>query len=146
MKNVFYVSFAFAAFLLLSDAPAWAQADEESHIYVVTTWKTVMPDDGTAAARDSLTALYADNVVKKNELIVSERNMRHLMGSDLRDWVVITEYRNWNDIDAAADRSNELFQEYWDTPEKRREFNRAFFTYFGTHSDELYTDLPQFAK
>ena len=134
--------------LAVLSAPVRAQDMEEDggNIFVVQTWDALMPEDGRAAERDSLLALWYEHVITPNEFIVSEKNLRHLYGADSGDWIVITEYRTWNEIDEADRRNTELFQLRWATPEARRAFNRALGKYFGGHADEILTDLPQFAK
>lgn len=144
--------YSLALILILAvvvNVPAWAQAEDEEdggHLFVVQTFDAVIPEGGRAAERDSLLELWYEHVVTPNEFIVSERNLRHLYGSDSGDWIVITEYRTWNDIDEAGRRSDELFRLRWATPEARRAFNRALGKYFGGHTDEIYTDLPDLGK
>lgn len=125
---------------------ASSQTEDDGHIFVIVTWETLRPEGGTVAERDSLMTLFYDQMIKKNEYIVSEKNLWHLYGKNSGDWVVITEYANWADIEKASDRQNELMQEKWTTPEERRTFNRALAKYFGNHSDEIYQEVTQLAK
>lgn len=122
------------------------QNQDEGHFFVMVTWETLRPEGGTRAELDSLLSLYQENVIQKNELIVSEKNLWHLYGRNSQDWIVLTEYANWNDIEASVERNNELIAEQWPDPEERRAFNRALTKYFGKHSDEIYLSAPQFDK
>lgn len=64
--------------------PALSQdQEEERHVYVIQTWKTVMPEDGSAAERDSLFSEWFEAVPKKNNKILSAVNLRHFYGSDM---------------------------------------------------------------
>jgi len=119
---------------------------EEGHFYVIMTWKTVMPEGGSAEERDSLLLEFQEAVTKKNEKILSSRNLRHYYGSDLRDWVVITEYETWADIEEAGKIGDELCKQKWPDEEERKEYFRKIMKYFSTHSDEIYKDLPKFGK
>ena len=146
MKNKNY-SFALVITVcfLLSTSLAFTQ-EEEGHLYVVTTWKTVMPEGGSAAERDSLLLEWVEGVMKKNDKILSQKNFRHYYGSDLRDWVVITEYKTWADIEESSKINKELNKQKWPDDKERKEFFKKLMKYFGTHSDEIYMEMPKFGK
>jgi hypothetical protein len=132
----------FAAFLLFN-VNSFAQ---DGSYYTVTTWKISVPENGSNAEFNELMKEWYDKVVSKNEKIISERVMRHQSGGDMRDWVFITEYANWNDIDAAGTRQNELVQEAWPNETDRKEFFKKFFSYTDTHSDEILQEIPDLRK
>ncbi|RPI70401.1 MAG: hypothetical protein EHM47_12205 [Ignavibacteriales bacterium] len=119
---------------------------QDGSYYTVTTWKITTPEGGTNAEFNEIMKEWYDKVVSKNEKIISERVLRHLSGSDGRDWIFITEYASWNDINDAATRQNELVQEAWPDEGDRREFFRKFFSYTGTHSDEILQEIPDLRK
>ena len=146
MRNKIYTFvLAIAVCCLLLNSLSFTQ-EEERHFYVVTTWKTVMPEGGTAAERDSLMLEWVEGVLKKNDKIISQKNFRHYYGSDVRDWVIITEYKTWGDIEEAAKISQELNKKKWQDDKKRAEFFKNLMKYFGTHSDEIYREMPKFGK
>ena len=118
----------------------------QNHHYTVTTWKVYVPEGGSMTEFNSLLQEYYDKVVSKNEFIISEKVMRHLSGSDMHDWVFITEYASWNDIDAASERQDELFEEGWPDEKSRQEFNKKFFSYAKTHSDEILVEQAKLRK
>ena len=132
----------FAAFLLFNGS-SFAQ---DGHYYTVSTWKISIPEDGSNAEFSEIMKEWYDKVVSKNEKIVSEKVLRHSSGSDGRDWVFITEYASWNDIDAADERQNELVEAAWPNENERREFFKKFFKYADTHSDEILRELPELRK
>ena len=144
MKKAYCIPLALVASLVFLSAPARAQ--DESHVFLVTTWETLMPEGGSAAERNAIISQWTDEVTANNEYIVSQTHLRHLYGSDSGQWIVITEFRNWNDIEAADPRDTELFLAHWTTPEEQEEFNSTFGKYFGGHSDEIYSELSQFNK
>jgi hypothetical protein len=133
--------------VLISSIDSYAQEEEEEgHYYTVTTWKFKVPADGSNAELDSLLKVWQEEVVLKNDKILSEKVLRHLWGSDMRDWVFITEYANWNDIKEAGEMQGKLVEAAWPDKEDRKEFFKSFNKYGVTHSDELYMDLPALAK
>ena len=123
-----------------------AQEQEKPHVFVVTTWKSTMPHNGTTAERDSLLMLWHNNVTMKNDLILSVQNFKHGYGSDLRDWVVVVEFAEWAHITEAAEKDTELAKNFWKTDEEMQEFWKKFLKYWDTHSDEIYWDVPEFNK
>jgi len=88
-----------------------------------------------------------DNVINKNEYIISQRALRHMWGNNSLDLVFITEYNSFSDIEKAQARNTELFREAWATSEERQAYNRAVSNYFGNrHSDEIYQEDPNQRK
>jgi hypothetical protein len=146
MKNTIqYFVLAFLVFLMLINISAFAQEEEEQgHIFTVSTFKGVMPEGGSAAERDSL-LLVGVELQKMNPKQLSVKLLRHRWGNDFQDWVFITEYASWADIEAAGNIDEENFKKKW--PDKDwEEYLRAVGKYFPTHSDEIYTELPKFGK
>ncbi len=125
---------------------AFAQEEKEApHIFIVTTHRAVMPDDGSPAERDSLIAI-AVEIANQNPKVLSRTELRHAWGSDNHDWVIITEYKTWGDIEAAGKVAQELNEKKWPDAKQRREFFQKIGKYFDGHSDEIYRELPQFKK
>ncbi len=146
MKNpIQYLALMLAVCFLLVSNATFAQEEEEGHLYVVTTWKTVMPDDGTEAERDSLIMVFVE-VQNSNQKVLSRLELRHTYGSDSHDWVIITKYKSLADIEEAGKISQELNRKKWPDEKERQGFFRALGKYFDGHSDEIYTELPQFGK
>jgi hypothetical protein len=115
--------------------------DNNGHVFTVTTFQINNPEDGSIAEFDSLNQLYTDKVIKKNEKIISQVNLRHFWGSDSRQFVIITEYKNMDDMLAANEVNNKLLIEGWPDKEERNKYNKAGSKYFGYHSDEIYTEV-----
>ena len=52
------------------------------------------------------------------------------------------ELKTWEDVLNFNQKANELFEEHWDTKEKRKAYNDAYNKYFtGQHSDEIYQEV-----
>jgi len=129
-----------AAFLLFNSS-SFAQ---DGHYYTSTTWKISTPGDN--AEFNAMLKEWHDKVVAKNDKIVSEKVLRHAYGNDMRDWVFITEYASWADIDAAGEVQNKLIEEAWPNKDERKKFFDTFWKYVVTHSDEIYQESPELKK
>ena len=127
-------------FLLVSSTLMFAQP--AGNVVVMNNAELSLSNEGSIAEFDSLTQLYNTNVLDKNELILSYKVVRHWWGNNNRDFVTIYEVKSWEDVLAANQRNNELFQEAWSTKEARKEYNDAYNKYFtGEHSDEIYQEV-----
>ncbi|MHC4103621.1 MAG: hypothetical protein ACYSR9_01675 [Planctomycetota bacterium] len=129
---------------LLVNSIVFAQEEEGGNVVIITTHKRIMPDDGSVAERDSLLAILTE-IQKRNDKILSVKNLRHRWGHNFYDWVVIWEVKNWADVEAAGDMNEEIFEKMY--PDKKySELLQGLGKYFPTHSDEIYTELPKFGK
>lgn len=141
------ILFCFVALALLLPTPdAQLYAQDEGHVYLVTTYKTAMPEGGSMRERDSLLALAFDWSVKKNDKILSERELVHWFTNDSQEWIVITELKDWADIEAAGKMDEELMKKAIPDDKKRREFNQRLAKYFPTHSDKIMREMPKLRK
>lgn len=120
--------------------------DNQGHYYTVTTWKIKSPDDGSRKEFMDMMKEWHQKVTLKNSKIISERSMAHASGSDMRDFVIITEYASWNDIEAANEEQNKLVEKGWPDKEKRKAFFKRFWQYAETHSDEICQGVPALRK
>ena len=121
----------------------WAQ---EGHYYEITTWKLQVTQDGPRDELNSLMKQFSENVVFKNDKVISQKIMHHVSGADVRDVVIISEYANWNDIDAANKLQNKLIDEAWPTDDERGKFFKSWGKYVVTHADEIYQEIPELSK
>ncbi len=146
MRNFSFLLTAIMLFTFFFSSIIFAQ-DESSHVFTVSTFEFSLPDEGSAAEFDSLNTLYMNNVINKNEYIISQRALRHLWGHNSLDLVYITEYNSFADIEKGLDRNTELFREAWATSEERQAYNAAVNKYFGNHhSDEIYQEVTNQRK
>ena len=114
----------------------------QGNVVVVNNAELAFSGEGSISVFDSLTVEYNKWCMDKNEYVISYRVVRHWWGNNNRDFVTITEVKSWEDVLNFNQRANELFEEHWNTPEKRKEFNDAYSKYFtGQHSDEIYQEV-----
>ncbi len=134
------VSLCFLLTVALAFSGMLYAQEEDPHVFTVVTIELLDPEDGSNAEFDSLGAFWYENAVKKNEFIVSEITMSHLWGSNSSDFVVVTEYKNFADIEKAFNRNFELIEEAIPDKEERAKYYKASSKYFGNHSDEIYQE------
>jgi len=144
MKHLFqFVAIIIIAFLFFNDS-SFAQ---DGNVVYVQTWQFQMPEGGSWAEFDSLSALINEHVVSKNDKILSQRIVRHYWGSDSRQLIFIREYANIEDVVGDDDTGDNLFKEWMPTEKDREAFGEAYGKYFqGHHSDEIYSEIPGTSK
>ena len=131
----------FLIILIINCGTVEAQS-ELGNVVIMNFSKFKFPDEVSVPEFDSLTYLYNVNVLGKNEYILKYKVVRHWWGNNTKDFIVLYEVKNWEDVIKASTRNNELFEEYWDTPESRRQFNEAYDKYFTVkHPDEIYHEV-----
>lgn len=146
MKKSIWKKFLLPAFVAFAPLTVWAQ-NSETNVVNVTQLKTIWPENGSGAIRDSLVAIYNDMVVKKNEYILSHREYAHYYTGNSKDYFIIEEYKDMASMEKAADRSSELEKQAWPDKEKAKAFFDAMGAYFEEwHGDGLYRTNPKLSK
>ena len=135
MRNT---SICFVLMVALAFSGILYAQEEEPHVYAVVTFELLSPEDGSDAEYDSLGAFWTVNAVKKNEFIVNQILMSHMWGSNSSDFVVITEYKTFADIEKGQNLNFDLIEEAIPDKEERDKYYKEFFKYLGNHSDEIY--------
>jgi len=134
------------AILLLTLFIPTSGTAQEGHYFTITTWKLSIPENGSRSELQAHLKEFSEKVSFKNDKIISEKVLHHISGADLRDLVVISEYANWNDIEAAANMQNDLMETAWPNEEERNAFYKSWNKYVVTHSDEIYQENPDLTK
>ena len=147
MQRLFQLfAFALTAVVLFSVVPAFSQDTNNDHYYTMTTWKIRVPEGGSRAEFADLMKEWAEKVTRKNPKVVSETVLQHAWSDDNRDVIIISEYANWNDIEAAQDEQDKLVKAGWPDEEARKAFNKKFGSYFMYHSDGIFVGRPELGK
>jgi hypothetical protein len=146
MKNKHHVWLLAAAILLSCCLPAHAQ-DNNFNVVAITKLKMKMVEGGSRAERDSLIAIYVDKVIKKNSFILSHMECSHWFTDDNTDYIVIEEYKTFDDMTAANEMSIKLEDEAWPDEKQRDAFLDAMNAYFEDwHGDMLMRKYPGTSK
>lgn len=141
MTTYLKTSILFSVILFFNCETIIAQS-EHSNVIIMNFSKFKFPDEVSVPEFDSLTYLYNINVFEKNEYILNYKVVRHWWGNNTKDFIVIYEVKNWEDVIKASTRNNELFEEYWETPEARKLFRETYDKYFTVkHPDEIYHEV-----
>ena len=123
-----------------------SNAQNANHVYTIQKWRVVIPANGSSAELDKLLQEWHDKIVMKNDKVISEIVMRHNTGSDSRDLLFVTEYANWNDIDAADKIQWNLVDQAWPNKDDRKEYFDTWNKYGRFHSDEIMTEKSKLRK
>jgi hypothetical protein len=142
MKKLAFSLFLTLAVMLLSTS----NFAQDGNYYVMTTWKFMVPEDGSNSELNNLMKEWHEKVIMKNDKIVSEKVFVHRSGLDMRDWVFLSEYSSWSDIEAANDVQNQLVAEGWQDEAERDKFFDNFWKYVVTHSDEILMEKSELSK
>lgn len=133
---------AFFALLLLSTSSS-AQEDK-SYLITVTKfhWNMNLKDfkleEWKAVEKE-----YLDKVVKKNPLIVGQDILTHYFTDDNTEILLVTVYENWDAIEKAGEKDDELVKAAWpDEKARKAYFDKKNAYYAGNHSDEIYASVP----
>ncbi|MFI5218977.1 MAG: hypothetical protein ACHQNT_05755 [Bacteroidia bacterium] len=142
------ISMMVAIAILFMYADTSAQPGTENYTTVnVQMLKTKWPEKGTLKSRDSLVAIYNDNVIKKNEYIMNHREYSHWFTANNKDYMVIEEYKNFDAMEKSFEMNTELEKKAWPDEKKRKEFMDAMNAYFEDwHGDALYRSNPVLSK
>lgn len=143
MKQLFTSLGLLLCTVLLTVPAVNAQTDTQPYISVTTThWDFSNPDNNyeswKAAEKE-----YRDKVVNKNEYILATAVYTHLYTDDSREVVMVQSYPNWEAIDKAQQRNEELAKEAWpDEAARKAFFDKLNSHYSDWHSDEIYQMMP----
>ena len=137
-----------AALCCFMAAQTSAQPGTENYKTInVQMMKTKHVENGSIKQRDSLVAIYNNNVVKKNDKILSHREFSHWFTANNKDYMVIEEYKDLASMEEAFKLSDELEKKAWPDEKKRKEFMDAMNAYFEDwHGDNLYRMNPDLSK
>ena len=117
---------------------------QDKEVYITATtahWN--WDNDGSNERWLELEKAWHDNVVVKNEHILSSGVYHHMYTEDNSEVVFITVYPTWNDIELAGKRASELAKEAWPDDEERSKTGQERNAYYSTyHSDEIWVSLP----
>jgi hypothetical protein len=129
---------------LIINKPGFAQ-DDEGPIYLIRYHKAVMPEGGSVAERDSL-IMELVKLHKSNQKVVSVKTLIPYDIGESRDWVIIYEYKKYEDIEAATKIDFELNKKRWPDDVEREMFFQRLSDYFPEHTDQVYMENPKFRQ
>ena len=85
---------------------------------------------------------YFNKVTSKNDLILNSGVYTHYFTPDNSEVMLVNVYRNWEDIEKANEKNQELIKAGWPDETKRQEFMDKQSSYYSAqHSDEIYQSM-----
>jgi hypothetical protein len=127
-----------ALFLLLSVVNINAQDESDQHVVTVTTFHLKFPLDGTNKEFNDIWKDYFDKVLSKSSEVINRSVYRHFWGSDNTQLVLVSEFKNLQDLMASEKTEDDLFTKAYPNKDDQDKFNKTFRKYVGNHSDEIY--------
>jgi hypothetical protein len=138
MKNINKFLLFSALFLFLSVININAQDESDQHVVTVTTFHLKFPTDGTNKEFNDIWKDYFDKVLSKSSEVISRSVYRHFWGSDNTQLVLVSEFKNLQDLMASEKTEDDLFTKAYPNKDDQDKFNKTFRKYVGNHSDEIY--------
>jgi hypothetical protein len=140
-KNHFLIAVS-AALLICTSDPALGQVTRPQYITVTTMHWNMDYEDFDMDTWKAVEKEYFDKVTSKNELIMVSGYYTHRYTPDNRELLTVTGYTNWEDIDKATARNQELAKEGWPDEEARKAYFQKRNAYYSDfHSDEIYAPM-----
>jgi len=142
--NLSLASLTVVLFIMLSAVRVSAQSN---HVFHVNTMY-MAPNIDSAERADCLAALkeYMTKVTMKNPLVIHQTQMVHFFSEDSREFVTVTEYASWSDIEKAFQQDEELEKQAWPDAQKREAFLKKISRCFTHHKDAIYNGFPGLTK
>lgn len=138
---------AFAALILLSGLQTVSAQQSETNLVHITKLKSLRVENGSPRERDSLIAIYNENVIKKNKYILSHREYSHFFTGDSQDYLIVEEFKDFDSWKLSNEMMEELEKAAWPDEEKREAFMNAMNKYFENwHGDMLMNYNPKLSK
>ena len=117
-----------------------AQSSDDSHVVHIQSNKlTGMLGDDADAFNDMLRRQMG--VINSDSRVVSSRVLRHSWGADSRDFILITEFKNIDDLLSFYNDLNSLLENAF-SKEQMDTDNAMWAKYVGQHADEIYQETP----
>ncbi len=138
---------ALAAFLFLSTQESANAQAADGNLVHITKLKTVRPEGGNMMERDSLIAIYNNNVIKKNKFILSHREYAHYFTENSSDYLIIEEFKDFSSWEESVKTTEELEKAAWPDEAKFDAFMKEMNKYFENwHGDMLMHINPKLSK
>lgn len=129
--------------LLLTGNSVLAQ-EEKSNLVTVTKWHWNLDyKDFSDTEWRAVEKEYLDKVTKKNPFVIGQEVLLHSFTEDNTEILVVTIYENWDAIEKAGEKEDELVKAAWPDEKARKAFfDKRNLYYDGHHSDEIYSTMP----
>ena len=147
MKTIKKLLLVLVVFVFLFTTKTYGQEEpkEENKPVYLTVTTMHRSSDTTVDFSDWLKTEteYYEKVTSKNDLIIGSGFYFHYFTPDDTEVLLVSVYKNWDDIEKANDVTNKLIEEGWPDKDERDKFFKKQSSYYeDMHSDEIYRSLP----
>ncbi|MEO5571829.1 MAG: hypothetical protein ABIT08_10750 [Bacteroidia bacterium] len=148
MKKLNLLQLLAVVAVLFTGSVQSAKAQTNSnHVFHINTWYMVPNQDSVVhAERNAMLKEYFTKVTMKNEFVIHQSQMTHFFTDDSREFVTITEFAKFGDIEKSFDRDSELERQAWPDTQKRQQFMNKMNSFFTYHKDAIFNGLSGLTK
>ncbi len=128
----------FSAVLFFSTT-SFAQSDDAPHVIHIQTNKLISDLSDDAEAFGDMLRRQAE-IYNKDPRLISSNILRHNWGNDSRDLIIISEFKNMEDLQSFYNDLNSILEAGM-SKEQLEKDNELWGKYVGMHSDEVYAAI-----
>jgi hypothetical protein len=119
---------------------SFAQDYKDINVVLIQTYKLKGPMGSDAEAFREMLKRQGD-VFNKDPRVISTYVLRHFWGADSRDLVIVTEFKNYEDLFSFSNEMNSMLEKVF-TKEQLDADDVLWNKYVGQHADEIYQLIP----
>ncbi|GBD91171.1 hypothetical protein BMS3Abin04_01897 [bacterium BMS3Abin04] len=132
------VKLFFTVLILIGFLSVQNYAQERSHTHRVTTWKMIIPDDGSEQQLNRLLNEWISKIGKKNYKILDYKLVKSKNNNNELKFIVTDEHSNWDVFEVGNNERENFVEIAWPNLKDRNLFFRQLKKYIGSHTEELY--------
>jgi hypothetical protein len=119
---------------------SFAQDYKDINVVLIQTCKLKGPMGSDAEAFREMLKRQGD-VFNKDPRVISTYVLRHFWGADSRDLVIVTEFKNYEDLFSFSNEMNSMLEKAF-SKEQLDADDALWNKYVGQHADEIYQLIP----
>lgn len=132
-----FLSALILSVLVFFSSQSFAQDANDFHVLHIQTFKmTGMPMGDDGPAFNNMVKSQA-KVINSDSRVLRSYVLRHYWGADSRDLVIVTEFKNYDDLFSFYEDMDSLMDNAF-SEEEQKANNAIWNKYVGQHSDEIY--------
>jgi hypothetical protein len=118
----------------------FAQDYKDVDVVLIQTFKMKGPMGGDAEAFREMLKRQGD-IFNKDPRVISTYVLRHFWGADSRDLVIVTEFKNYEDLFSFSNEMESMLEKAF-SKEQLEADDALWNKYVGQHADEIYQLIP----
>jgi len=113
-------------------------AQYKNHIHRVTTWKMVVPENGSEKELKQLLNEWIEKIGKRNYKILDYKTIKDKNNKNEYQFIITDEHSNWDVFEVNNKERKEFVEIAWSDTDTRMLFFNNLKKYIGSHTEELY--------